>query len=193
MTQDEIFSLTDYLRKFDISGHKSDGSRLNLALECFDVTNKKLRSDVWDLKIQARQYLHDPKFYWPFGETKLGNLHILQNGTTLLTMDDWTEVPSSITWCVLGGVNIASLKGIERLTKLKHITLEAANASTVATGGLLRLLKCPSLDDIFINMTYVEQRTRAALRIINKHLKDKNIPECQQELIEEGFEEYAKL
>lgn len=106
---------------------------------------------------------------------------------------------------------IESFKGIENLTNLMELHLAAD--LTEPGAGFLRLLKCKSLKSVdFYNKFSVdpmpewnyeadspyskEAKRRGDLhRILNRYLKEstRSIPDCQQELIEEGLQEFAKL
>lgn len=86
-------------------------------------------------------------------------------------------------------LTIYSFAGIDKLTNLKRLAFEC---DTIwIKGGVLRLLKCPSLTEV--KLESYDDSLENLQNIINKHLKNKNIPECQQELIEEELQEYAKL
>ena len=62
------------------------------------------------------------------------------------------------------------------------------------TGNVLGLLKIKKLEKLSIDVsgTYDIKSVRA-IEIINNHLKSRDILSCQEELIENGLEEYAKL
>lgn len=92
-----------------------------------------------------------------------------------------------------GRATIKSFKGIEKLSNLEIIDF-SSGAFMIEGGGLLSLLKAPKLRkfDIGIYATF-EHDVMIALQIIEKHLKDKDIAECAEELIDAGLDEYAKL
>jgi hypothetical protein len=78
-----------------------------------------------------------------------------------------------------------NLAGIEKLHRLKYIELYDVEVNC----GLMRLFKVPNLQEAYLSGSIGEEPAR----IIEKHLKDHNIAECMDELIEAGFKEYAKL
>lgn len=72
---------------------------------------------------------------------------------------------------------------------LNEIYLDASDVRC----GMLSVLKLPKLWNFYTNKSYDEGLWKA-VQIINNQLNHgRNIPECQQELIEEGLQEYAKL
>lgn len=86
----------------------------------------------------------------------------------------------------------SALSGFSDIKKLTNLETIGFDFSTI-TGGLLGLLKLPKLATI---ENYVEEKDPTAfkaLNIIKKHLKDKDLLACQDELIDADLEEYAKL
>lgn len=90
---------------------------------------------------------------------------------------------------------IESFKGIDKISNLQAIGF-SSTCQFADDVGLLRLLKCKSLEFIEFNpgdFIKANLKIADALLIVQSHLKTKNVPECQQELIEEGLQRYAKL
>jgi hypothetical protein len=92
---------------------------------------------------------------------------------------------------------VKSLAGIEKLSNLKRLFWTYSGSD--APFGVLGLLKLPNLIEIKFtfqmdpNDIREGEEAQVALEIVNKHLKDKNVAECMDELIEAGLKEYAKL
>jgi hypothetical protein len=87
--------------------------------------------------------------------------------------------------------NITSFEGVGRkfLTKVPDFLI----TPDCLTSNILGILLIDGLEQGRVS-TYGIPNLRNALKIIDKHLKgDKDILECQEELIEAGFKEYAKL
>ena len=80
---------------------------------------------------------------------------------------------------------LSSLHNIHK--QIKHIGGYADFRKNPITSCVLGLLLINGLTDIFLDNKNVQS-------IINKHLKgDRDIFACQEELIENGFDEYAQL
>lgn len=82
-------------------------------------------------------------------------------------------------------------KFASRMTKLTNFQI--FNCKKIP--GVLALLKIPTLEEINFAIVGPDMdKLRKLTEIMMRHLKgERDIPECQQELIEEGLEEYAKL
>lgn len=81
--------------------------------------------------------------------------------------------------------NLKSLKGINKI--IKHIGGYANFSDNEISSNILGLLRIEGLKNVILDDDTVEN-------IINKHLAgDRDIFACQEELIDAGFEEYAKL
>lgn len=113
--------------------------------------------------------------------------------SAIIIIPDFNEIPNAKVEIELwGAIVIKSFQGIEKNT----ITSFMLSEQTVVKCGLLRLLKMPNLKFVpYFGKDAKGETTELgkAMAIIRKHMKEKNIPECQQELIEEGFQQYAKL
>ena len=90
---------------------------------------------------------------------------------------------------------VKSLKSGGHLTKLKYIAFEQTN--TTEPIPMLQLFKLPILEMIAIHpgsFGLDEKRSMKLQHILTDTLRgDRDIVACQSELIDEGFEEFAKL
>jgi hypothetical protein len=108
------------------------------------------------------------------------------------TVKDFQNVPDCRT-VHLWDCKVDSFSGIEKLEGCRRLAL-SRRVNNHKPIGLLRLLKMPSLALVdFDRFIDDEQASLTMSHIINKHLKDKDISECMDELIEAGLKEYAKL
>ena len=88
---------------------------------------------------------------------------------------------------------LKSLKGIHKLFKGGFIKGTINATGTLIESHLLGLLLIPELDGIK-EIAHCSDEFKAAANIINKHLdNDRDVIECQQELIEAGLKAYAQL
>lgn len=110
-----------------------------------------------------------------------------------LEMDDWATFPNVPSVLLANSLHnkfvINSLKNIDKLDKIRIIRVGSGELEINC--GLLKLLKMPELKAI--NVGNPDEKVEKAFKIINSHLKDRDVPECQQELIEEGLQEFATL
>lgn len=84
--------------------------------------------------------------------------------------------------CLIDSLKFASSK------QLYHIHFDNCEVNC----GLLSLLKVTSLKTLVPDVA--DKDFANACNIVTHHLRsDRNVPECQQELIEEGLQQYAKL
>jgi len=107
----------------------------------------------------------------------------------LMSFDDFSTVPN-VNHLDFHTCQIESLKGIEKLNMLDSITFRISGPSEhIKKPGLLRLLKCD------LRNVSVEQAWGSKLNtLLNELLKEKSdMVEAQSRLIDEGFEEFAKL
>jgi hypothetical protein len=90
----------------------------------------------------------------------------------------------------------ASLKGIEK-NLIADVSIDLLNLKMI-TGGVLSILKIknPSIYIGYdhVNSTNTSEWTSKWIEILKDHLYgDKNILACQEELIDNGFKDYAEL
>lgn len=105
-------------------------------------------------------------------------------------INDFTKIPN-LAALTFSACNIKSLKGIDKLNHVRKIWLHDVKLE----GGLLRLLKMPNLEMFNLTRLSTDEKTERALDILEKHInsEERDVPECQQELIEAGLQEFAKL
>lgn len=93
-------------------------------------------------------------------------------------------------------LQIQSLDGLET-TGVKDFSFGIYKGKKQIPSNPLRLLKCQNLETLFVNINVKNDAEDAEItkifKIIRSHLKDKDIAECSEELIDAGLEEYAKL
>ena len=82
-----------------------------------------------------------------------------------------------------------TLKDIHKLVKCKRLII---NGCGMVTGNVLGIFKMNLLDVGFIGIP--NDHSRVWVRIVTEHFQnDKNIIACQEELFQNGLDEYAKL
>lgn len=101
--------------------------------------------------------------------------------------------PSKVEWSFFcGETKLISLQGIHKLFKDGYIKGTFNCNKTSITSHILGLLLIPGLKMIFANEVSTEFYN--AIEIINKHLAgERNVIDCQRELIKAGLKEFAKL
>jgi len=166
--------------------------------QLFDNATKTLRDGFCELNITANKFYGNPRgFYWPFGEADIVSLNIMQNTNQRLALKSWDELPTSVRYVHLSGLHVETFKNVERLENMHSLYVEGHQHGTIITCGLLRLLKCPKLTRINCGSVNVERRLKDVLWIVETYLTEdgaeRDIIACQSELIEKGYEEYAKL
>lgn len=138
------------------------------------------------------------KFTWPFKRSAPNFVeatiepHHPRDTISTLVIDDFSEMFDCENLRIRG-CDVKSFKGVESLNKLKILHLRIPDAGIDC--GLLRLIKCKGLTYVNISSSRAktESKCEHLTEIINKHLETHNVPECQQDLIEAGLQEYAKL
>lgn len=123
-----------------------------------------------------------------------GNFHAGNNKLTSLD-----GVASKIKgWFNIYDNKLTSLQGIHKLFKGGYIKEGIDLSGNKIESHLLGLLLIPELEVIHYDGDRVLNQTmkncEKAIQIINKHLEgDKDVIECQQELIAAGLKAYAQL
>jgi hypothetical protein len=103
-----------------------------------------------------------------------------------LSSEGVPTAPISFEEIVLDANKNDTLTGIEK--NIKAFTLYLRQCEHIS-GGVLSLLKMTDVTEV-----YLEGTNCGWMEIVQKHLDgDGDILECQEELIEAGFKEYAKL
>lgn len=160
----------------------------------FDFQTMKLESEVTSFCLIGDGGV---KFSWPLAESPLRSDFILDLSGGVpggMIIDDFEQFPKMVPKLSMTDmVTIKSFRGIDKLTKLRVISIDTE--SMIVDCGLLRLLKIPSLKRIVLNRRDdTKNKFDSAMSIVFKHFEgDREVAECQQELIEAGLQEYAKL
>lgn len=198
ITSDMDQNIVRYLNEFKVQAVVSaTGSLVERADALFNLSEKKLNPGFCDLHVQAARENGDPRgFYWPWGDADVDMLELTQNNMQRLALKSWSNVPTSVRYVKLKGIHVETFKNVERLEKLRTLYVAGHQHGTIITCGLLRLLKCPRLTNINCE-TSIDRVLRGALWIVESYLtedgSERDIIACQSELIEKGYEEYAKL
>ena len=99
--------------------------------------------------------------------------------------------------CIINNNKLTNLKNIHK--HIKHIGGRLVIAENPIKSHILGLLKIEGLQDVSAFREFhtpkelMHSPLVIAVAIINKHLKDRDILACQQELIDAGLEEFAQL
>lgn len=152
----------------------------------------RLNPDIKKLELE----LHKPDvFYWGLDPevNKSLDLTISIQTQETFTVDGFEGMPSC-NKLDLVGAEVKSWDGIEKMINLEQLHL--GDDTTFDDTRLLKILKAPKLQSIAYNTSIpydLREDEDKAIEIINKHLKDKDIAKCVDELHDEGLEEFAKL
>lgn len=178
-----------YLKDFRIESLKATVGKSKDA----EAIEKVANGESNDLEIGARNLNgKGPVFSWPFAKSPkpLDQLSIgMGTGAgAIITIENCEEFMDTDFLNLHRQVIIKSLKGIENLHSLDHIGffMEKKNLQC----GLLRLFKCPNLTSIIFSGSAYYGLEDVMMELLKG---DKDIIECQDALINAGFEEYAKL
>ncbi len=164
--------------------------------ECYDdFKNVKINGDTvgfdgYGFSIYCYDYLGKPPFKFAFEE--FNSFAIYKNCKTLTEFPDW--VPPHIHALQIGGANIHSLKGIEKIVK-RCFRMDFSD--TPIKSHVLGIAKIEGIDSVDFDFS------KELTNIMNTHLHDPNpagsddfkidILELQSDMIDAGFSEYAKL
>lgn len=109
-----------------------------------------------------------------------------------ITYNDFSNLPN-VSELELNGANILSTKhAAGSMNNVSKIKLLVTNECFTRGFPILSLLKMSKLKRFIIEHHAGSNESRKFNRIIVDHLGG-SVPDCQQELIEEGFERFAKL
>lgn len=152
---------------------------------------KTFQSSIALYSSKNNEVLDPPMSLSWWGSLRLGTVEVFSDagfGNALIKR--WDNFPPGKYIQLADRVVIESFSGIEKQIYTEKIEIgEDQNMPK----GLLRLLKMQSMKELKVHGDSDNQLVRAA-EILNKHLEgDKNIIECQAELIDADLEEYAKL
>lgn len=125
-------------------------------------------------------------FEWPFKKNAYKKWMSIHE----MNITDFVKFPN-VQNLQLYGCKMKSLAGIDKITGLKELTFGFA---VELEGGMLRLLKTKIKPEDVTNHYISDDKFAKALKIVLKHMGgDRDLLECQNELIEADLEEYAKL
>ena len=133
------------------------------------------------------------KFEWPIKCGKLFRLELdgHEIDRDAYVIDNFRNFPDVITLDIGGASVIESFDGIQDIHGLEKLII--TRFVKINDTKLLRLLKHPTLKEIYNLPRDNLSHAQKALMIISKHIESKDIADCMDELIEAGLKEYAKL
>jgi len=180
----------DWLDKYELQ----EPGKATVTPERYDAifdSKNNVRMHINNLIVSPKLNNEDP-FYWPFGEAYLRHLDIMARPAKLLVLNDWEGFPTLVKSLSLHGLQVETLKGVDRLKNLELLYIVGLNYGAHFNCGLLRLLKLPRLEAIIFANVHAT-RLELALGIVRKHLKDRDIVACQSAMLDAGLDEYAEL
>lgn len=143
---------------------------------------------------KAKVPFNDPKFK-TFENSDLANvpsglvsvMHALNLENNHIT-GGFENLPDHTDILNLRNNKISSLSGFGN-SKRSFFQLDLSH--NPIQGNILSLLKCDFINELIYEK--VPESAQKALTILEKHLKSKNILVCQEELMDNGLKDYAKL
>lgn len=176
------------LARFEL---KVDGKRIMFPHDMETWLNhgtNELRSDIKKISINARQ--RNSELVWPFSKDVSPDLIVSMSsemtGNNIL-VNSFESFPH-VNSLHLSNATIKSFDGIDTNPNLKQLWLN----NVYVWCGMLRLLKCKHLNMFWLGSTH-DENLKKAHKIIEAHLQDKDIVECQTALMDAGLEDFAKL
>jgi hypothetical protein len=169
-----------------------DNSQLDLI---FDFETLKIQPNIVALDLIPKSGV---KISWPFSKDVYGSLELTfgmvngRNTDGIAVLPSFNELPNTNYILFHMPAIIKSLDGIEHLSKLRYFKV-AGGATDFDDKRFLRFFKAKNLKYLEASDAGKENEIGKALAIVQKHLKEKDIAECMDELIEAGLKEYAKL
>lgn len=189
------FPLSDWVESNNIEVRDKHSAVISSSMDWID--GKQLAANVASVRFEPKKA--SQPFEWPL-ENKQHKLNGLELGNSFSSfgyvIENFVDFPNAIYLLINGkSTTIKSFKGIEHLSNLH--TLKISDVIDIDC-GVLRILKSQALALNILNVTArATERAKEYNKlsdIMNKHLfGDRNVAECQQELIEEGLQEFAKL
>lgn len=183
----------DYFGKFKVSCTLGGNLKKSISRRTSLIDpDGKFMPDIATFQIMPK--LRFQTFYWPFGD--LHDIRTFAAGDIWGPLDqfvfkNFNDFPNGASRYAIGGV-VDSFAGIEKLTSMTSMIVHIKHTDS----GLLRLLKIPNLKTLQIGNEQSSGQDKnlvKALKIVMKHLEHKDLIKCQDDLIDAGFEEYAKL
>lgn len=191
--QESPFKTSDWVEENEIKAYDRSHNRITSSLKWISDDNKHLSRDVDGVIMFAKK--HNQEFNWLLDRASLSYLEL--RGAEVeygYVIKDFAVMPHPVRLSIHYNSTIKSFKGIETVN-LDYLRLGYA---VKIECGMLRLLKHSSLrrilkiedDGLSPNPDLLR-----AIEIINKYLEDgdRDIIKCQNELIDEDLEEFAKL
>lgn len=146
---------------------------------------------LYDDNHTGRLELPTSLFFIPDNLTKLT---VANHGNNVIKLDRFDQLLDTRFLKLHDKIEVHSFSGIEKLTRLKYLTVNDDSLDSLKNPMLL--LKSKSLKDVDINVTRYDNDDKdvfKALKIVMKHLDTKDLAECADELYDAGLEEYATL
>ena len=169
-----------------------------------DLENELLKSDINDVKVHCyadlgvRCKLISQNFESLKNALNVATYHIKMSGKIYYSsgeepVHDFTGFPKTIKADLVFEDNctFTSLKGIDKHFTEVHgkIYFDANKIKS----NVLGVLKIKGVTEVSTGADYRKQHGWKLEEILNKHLRDGDIMDCQDELIDAGLEEYAQL
>jgi len=152
-----------------------------------DIVDGKIKLKSWvdELNIDCSHGFDIPPDAWQYREFEYVHFH---SGNF-----DINFVPPCKNLMVTSGCTVKNLRVRNDISTdaLEFVSFNHLEPNAFQC-GLLGLLKWPALKEVR-GISIPTKEMREALKIVQKHLKDRDTLECQNELIDAGFEEWAKL
>ncbi len=207
-----LLRISEAARKLKNKGEKYPFYKVIFSLD--EKTRNQLFNDVYldTVKIDDRGVIGGSIFFSgidkighpPFKIVSCDSLYIDINHDgdckSLSKIEPW--FPQQCEELIINECNITSLAGIHKIVKeCEKLSIRNVEKVRIVEGGL-GLLLIKKLKTIYIDNPYVkaselqrkkQSRERQAMKIIASYLPGGDAIDCQDELIEAGLEEYAKL
>lgn len=160
--------------------------------------NKITFHDSRGQKLMAMKMKEQPKF----SNDMWSNKNVVEDPSYLymnFDITDWSKIPSIFSSYFVDGraSHVSTLKGIKEFKTMKSFFMRGDGISMKKPIGVLELLKVQRLEKVRYQtqpLSEVDRAFEKVLMIIQKYLKaDRSLVDCQTELIEAGFEDWAKL
>ena len=145
------------------ASHRSDFSRASIIFKNKSRWNPPVESNNWNTADIRDIYLEQ------------------------YSMQNFDKVPN-VEFISLKNVMLDSFRGVEKLTNLEHFRMESPLSKSLPK-NILRLYKNTSLQVVDLDGVYPAK----LIEIFDKHFDERDITEAIDEMIEQGYKEYAKL
>jgi hypothetical protein len=122
------------------------------------------------------------------GPVKIGGYFVSNSCPGLVSLEGVAKEILGHNWEIEGCPNLKSLDFVPTKRGPRHISIK-----DTPIFNLLKFLKIPELKTVTVADTFDIPEIDALHRIIQKYLPLGDLMDCQEELIEAGFSEYARL